>query len=93
MERYELRPTFGGTLGMIFATEVHGGLLVVKHGRVVSEYLPRAKVHVGPGLGPHYTDDPEALRKAARMLEASAALLERRQAQHADVRTSEGLWC
>lgn len=93
VERFELRATFGGQLGMVFASEVHSGLLVVKRSKIVSEYLPRAKVHTGPGLGPHYTDDPDALRTMARQLEATAALLERRQSSHHDAKVAEGLWC
>jgi hypothetical protein len=93
VERFDLRANFGGHLGMVFTTEVHSGLLVVKRGKLVSEYLPRAKVGAGPGLGPHYTDDPDALRTMARQLDATAALLERRQASHADTKVAEGLWC
>jgi hypothetical protein len=93
VERMELHANFGGQLGMIFASEVHSGLLVVKRGKIVSEYLPRAKVHTGPGLGPHYTDDPEALRRMASVLEAAAALLEKRQQSHHDAKVAEGLWC
>lgn len=93
IERFTLRANFGGHLGMTFTTEVHAGVLVVKRGQIVSEYLPRAKVGAGPGLGPHYTDDPDALRTMARQLEATAALLERRQSSHHDAKVAEGLWC
>jgi hypothetical protein len=93
VERFRLPATFGGGYSMDFTTEVHSGLLVVKRGKLASEYLPRAKVSTGPGLGPHYTDDPDALRTMASQLEATAALLERRQQQHHDAKVAEGLWC
>lgn len=93
IERTDLRATWGGQFSMTFTTEVHGGQLVVKRRKVVSEYTPRVKVSAGPGLGPHFTDDPDALRTMAAQLEAAAALLELRQASHHDAKVAEGLWC
>lgn len=93
IERTRMQATWGGGFSMAFTTEVHAGQLVVKRHQIVSEYAPRVKVGTGPGLGPHFTDDPDALRQMAAQLQAAASLLERRQASHHDAKVAEGLWC